>query len=994
LFSAYCKRGIPMERATIIIVMIVLLTASLFAGEQLLCGFEEAEMASWISASNTTFYISTTLINNDSEKVYRCNSGVAGAIVSFHTRKSPANATEGEWTLFHPIYSSGAPTSVLIRSHADWFQNWNALSSGKYLDSNDVCGDFDGPIDYSVNRYCTIFGLFRLIDRLPAAIQDWSAYDYLYFDVKSTDAKVWLWVRYEGKYRPSNRCEYEIEAGQYYTVCVPIKRMAWLNDEDMTDIKDFTIQLRNVTGATHMYIDNLRLVTSDIAPIHPAIHPDKPILEPWLLTTQYKPPVAPPPAATVPARVTGAIAPAEPVLVTAYGGGMGEVDRLQNMRHGIVTMDNNRYAAIDEMRNYQYWASSYGSPSAPPAVYNSLQQHYRGRGWIGSIDGGATWQSDATAAAYPLQFSVYATITMRGTYVHWGFSDNMLRGYGYFGMMRWCQDYAPGSGFSSYITFFRLQPGAVRWEVYPHQTHATAVQYPDCIISSDMAKGCMGGLRMTVLPSGQIWSVLLSNHMNPTVSTYANFASYSDDGGIRWRFSEGKKHALWRAGQAEPLSGYSHDYITNFQGKVIVFAPNSGALYYTLGDKNGWSAWTRVTSNLGYDNPMTSAVTYKDSAIFASIYKSGSFFIKTAAKDTLTGAITGVNTRQQLVTLVGERIWYVWVDGKKIKCRKYFIPENRWTDSTVLVESDTTILDLRLPQVSPPSHVPVEWREYGSTSGSYNLKLARIPIDSEEAMLDPDYDGLHNNSETAYGTHPGNPDSDGDGLWDGQEACLLTTNPNDEDSDDDGDNDGVEVYAFSNPKDASSTATRNEAPAINVRDSIVGNVVFLDASATTDAENDFLRYFWYFDLGGGDTAKAEGSRIVYSCESPAPYAAKLIVDDGRGNKVEQLLSLFMKNEKGTTQTRSSGFFGVEPNPFNPSTNIRFGLAGTHTVWIGVYDINGRLVNRLVDKKMTKGEHSVLWNGRDMENLSMGSGIYIVKMVIGNEEMIRSVILLK
>ena len=76
-----------MERATIIIVMIVLLTASLFAGEQLLCGFEEAEMASWISASNTTFYISTTLINNDSEKVYRCNSGVAGAERRFYVGK-------------------------------------------------------------------------------------------------------------------------------------------------------------------------------------------------------------------------------------------------------------------------------------------------------------------------------------------------------------------------------------------------------------------------------------------------------------------------------------------------------------------------------------------------------------------------------------------------------------------------------------------------------------------------------------------------------------------------------------------------------------------------------------------------------------------------------------------------------------------------------------------------------------------------------------------
>ena len=979
---------------TIFMLIIIVFTISLFAGEQLLCGFEETEMTSWMEASNTTFYISTTLINNDSEKVYRCNSGVMGAIVSFQARKSPANATEGEWTLFHPIYSSGAPTNVLIRSHADWFQNWSNLSSGKYLDSNDVCEDFDGPIDYSVNRYCTIFALFRLIDRLPAAIQDWSSYDYIYFDVKSTDAKIWLWVRFEGKYRPSNRCQYEIEAGQYYTVCVPIKKMAWLNGEDMTDIKNFTIQLRNVTDATNMYIDNIRLVTSDINPTYTVIHPDKPVLEPWLLTTQYKSPMASPPAVIVPSRTTGAIAPETPILVTAYGGGMGEVDRLRNMRHGIVTMDNNRYAAIDEMRNYQYWANSYGDACPPPVVSSSYQQHYRGRGWIGSVDGGETWQSDATAASYPLQFCVYATITMRGTFVHWGFSDNMLRGFGYFGMMRWCQDYAPGSGFGSYVTFFRLQPGTERWEVYPHQTHATAVQYPDCIIASDMATGCMGGLRMTVLPSGQLWSVILGNHMNPTVSTYANFASYSDDGGIRWQFPEGKKHAMWREGQIEPMAGYSPDYMTNYQGKAIVFAQNSGAMYFSLGDKNGWGAWTRVASNFDYDNPITSAVTYQDSLIFASVKKTGAIFMKHPAKDTLINNITGSNTAQQLVTLVGERIWYVWVDSNKIMCRKYFIHENRWTASIVLVDNDTTILDLRLSQVSPPSHVPVEWREYGSASGCYNIKLARIPIDAEEAALDPDYDGLDNSSEMVYGTNPDNPDSDGDGLWDGQEACLLTTNPNDEDSDDDGDNDGVEVYAFSNPKDALKTVTHNQVPVINVKDSLVGSVVFLDASATNDAESDFLRYFWQIDMGGGDTIRAEGSRIICAFEDQTPRPAKLIVDDGRGNRVEQGLYLFTGNEKSGKKTSLFSLLGVLPNPFNPSTTVKYGLSTVQTVSIKIYDINGRLVRQWLNKTEQPGEHTVFWNGCDQVSRLMGSGIYMIKLKVGNQEMIKRATLLK
>ncbi len=62
---------------------------------------------------------------------------------------------------------------------------------------------------------------------------------------------------------------------------------------------------------------------------------------------------------------------------------------------------------------------------------------------------------------------------------------------------------------------------------------------------------------------------------------------------------------------------------------------------------------------------------------------------------------------------------------------------------------------------------------------------------------DQDADGLSNDQEAALSTDPGRPDSDGDGLEDGDEVLIYATNPNERDSDGDLliDFDEVNTYA-------------------------------------------------------------------------------------------------------------------------------------------------------------------------------------------------------
>ena len=68
---------------------------------------------------------------------------------------------------------------------------------------------------------------------------------------------------------------------------------------------------------------------------------------------------------------------------------------------------------------------------------------------------------------------------------------------------------------------------------------------------------------------------------------------------------------------------------------------------------------------------------------------------------------------------------------------------------------------------------------------------------------DQDADGLSNDQEAALSTDPGNADSDGDGLEDGDEVLIYATNPNERDSDGDLLIDFDEVTAYkTNPRAA------------------------------------------------------------------------------------------------------------------------------------------------------------------------------------------------
>lgn len=68
-----------------------------------------------------------------------------------------------------------------------------------------------------------------------------------------------------------------------------------------------------------------------------------------------------------------------------------------------------------------------------------------------------------------------------------------------------------------------------------------------------------------------------------------------------------------------------------------------------------------------------------------------------------------------------------------------------------------------------------------------------------------------------------------------------------------------------------------------------------------------------------------------------------------------------------------------PNPFNPSTTIAYSLPTYGKVRLDIYNIKGQLVKTLLDQGMEAGLHSAVWDGKDMNNKAVASGIYFYRL---------------
>lgn len=102
-----------------------------------------------------------------------------------------------------------------------------------------------------------------------------------------------------------------------------------------------------------------------------------------------------------------------------------------------------------------------------------------------------------------------------------------------------------------------------------------------------------------------------------------------------------------------------------------------------------------------------------------------------------------------------------------------------------------------------------------------------------------------------------------------------------------------------------------------------------------------------------------------------------------------------KNINDTSETATEAIVGFDnelpseftiekayPNPFNPTTRIRYGVSTSTLVNVVIYDMTGRLVSDYKIGNKEPGWHEFTWQGTDSHGQQVSTGMYLITMRAG------------
>ncbi len=83
-----------------------------------------------------------------------------------------------------------------------------------------------------------------------------------------------------------------------------------------------------------------------------------------------------------------------------------------------------------------------------------------------------------------------------------------------------------------------------------------------------------------------------------------------------------------------------------------------------------------------------------------------------------------------------------------------------------------------------------------------------------------------------------------------------------------------------------------------------------------------------------------------------------------------------------------------PNPFNPTTTIEFHIPYSSQVEVNIFDINGQLINRVLNEFLGEGNHITNWNSKNSQGQTVASGAYIYQVIFDNKIISKKMLFIK
>ncbi len=192
------------------------------------------------------------------------------------------------------------------------------------------------------------------------------------------------------------------------------------------------------------------------------------------------------------------------------------------------------------------------------------------------------------------------------------------------------------------------------------------------------------------------------------------------------------------------------------------------------------------------------------------------------------------------------------------------------------------------------------------------------------------------------------------------------------------------------------------------------NQTFLDTLSLINTGQETINYTIYLtqhlgwisfspDSGNLNSGETDEIEITFTSNGllPGEHSCNLIIQTETGYEIYLPMSLTVNETVADDDLLQfkTGLHGNYPNPFNPVTLISFSLTPEYTgnAEIIIYNIKGQEVKHLFDNSISKlsaGQHTVEWNGKDNNNVPAASGIYFYKLRSGDFSSLKKMLLLR
>jgi hypothetical protein len=119
-----------------------------------------------------------------------------------------------------------------------------------------------------------------------------------------------------------------------------------------------------------------------------------------------------------------------------------------------------------------------------------------------------------------------------------------------------------------------------------------------------------------------------------------------------------------------------------------------------------------------------------------------------------------------------------------------------------------------------------------------------------------------------------------------------------------------------------------------------------------------------------------------------PGPSKYLTPNPPGQEIK-VGTTAVESKNATTIPEAFVLYPAHPNPFNPSTKIRFDLAKSGHALLRIFDLSGREIATIVNDRLPAGQHEFIWDAREVP-----SGVYLYRLEVLGYSATRRVTLVK